>query len=167
MRFVCKKNNELTNEELEVLYDVYSQSIKEISIDEDDYSHVRTLNYKNTWINDIKNNNRLICAEYYDGSTLVGYILVSLNDEYNYIIDFQITRNYQGDGVTFKEMIKLLLPFTNTNKKYVGKILTYNSHARNSFKSIGALSKNGMYEVTYSKLVEYLYKDLVFDDKNH
>ena len=167
MRIVCKKNNELTREELEVLYDVYSRSIKEVSIDEDDYSQVRTLNYKNTWINDLKNNDRLLCALYYDESTFVGYILISLNEDLNYIIDFQITKNYQGDGITFKQMIKLVLPFTNTNKKYAGKIITYNSHARNSFKSIGALPRNGMYEVTYSKLIGYLYKDLVSNEKNH
>lgn len=164
MKIICKKNVELTDEELELFYDLYVSNLDENVRKE--YSVYSDEN-KKIWINNIKDNNQLFCAEYFEENEFVGYIMIVLYEKENYVQEFEIVKKFQGDGKSFKNMVKLILPFTNTKNVYTGLIYDYNHHAKKVFKSIGAVPDHNKYVVDYDRLVRFVDENKVLDDKMH
>lgn len=160
MKIIVKRNSELSRENLEVLFYLYSMNLNKTNVE--NKTHEKTSD-KDNWINTIKNNDNLKCFEFYNEKGFVGYILIEFMNDENYISEFQIMGEYQRDGRTFKEMIMLVLPYTNKEKKYSGRIMSNNNHAKAAFKSLGALVDNGKYVIKYDRLVKFLNQELKLD----
>ena len=152
MEIINKNNLSITNEELEKLYLIYYDNVSS-----DDIKYVN--NDKEEWINEIKSFSNTNYYLFYDNNYLIGYIIIYPKDDSNYIREFEIIKNYQNDGKTFIDMIRMTLPYTDTNKAYEGRILSYNDTAKMSFKRVGALVNNGMFVCTYDRLIKMLHTD--------
>ena len=152
MNIICKNNNDITREELNELYDIYLDNIPREAKVDDHYKFIMDEDYRNKWINEIINEPNLLCCKYYNEKELIGYIIIFLKEKENYIREFEIISKYQNDGTTFKEMVKLALPFTNIQNNYTGKILHYNIDAKSAFRSLGALPKDGKYFASYDTI---------------
>ncbi len=155
MNVVCKKNAEIRDEELSVLYDIsFSNN-----------SNQEKMISKEDWIDLTKKDNNLLCFEFFNEEEFVGYVLISMLENENFVSAFEIMKKYQSDGKTFKEMIRMLLPYTNTKNIYTGIIFNENHHAQIAFKSIGAIPDKNKYKVSYDRLNEFLDKNIVFSDE--
>lgn len=155
MEIINKNQQTITNEDLEKLYEIYysNTTIEESSFIASKKSH------KENWIKDIISNPKLLCSMFYDNNILIGYIIFSLEEKENYVREFEIIKEYQNDGKTFKEMIKKALPYTNINNLYTGRILSFNEDAKKTFKGIGTFLHQGKYVCPYNRLIKFLDMD--------
>ena len=155
MELINKNNSNITYEELERLYEIHFNNLTV----EENRVVTSNDNYKEQWINEIKNNPQLLCSMFFDNNVLIGYIIIFLNSDENYIRDFEIVKDYQSNGHTFKEMVKMVLPYTNKDKLYTGRILPFNEHAKSVFIRIGALINDGKYVCPYNRLIKVIDMD--------
>ena len=160
MQVVNKKTNLLSREETSDLFDVCYNNLPNTVLNSKNYSELSTSNYKEEWINEIINEENGICLIYSNGERFVGFVIIYLRESENFIREFQILKEFQDDGKTFYEMIKLALPFTDTSKIYTGIIYEENRSAIKSFKNLGVGIIKGKYQIKYDLLKKMLDKKL-------
>ena len=120
------------------------------------YAEFSTPEYKEEWINEISSKNNAVCLEFFEGVMFVGFIILYLEDNENFIREFQVTKDYQKNGKTFRKMIDLTIPYTNKEKLYTGVIFDENNEAQRTFKAFGANIVKGKYQITYDILMKVL-----------
>lgn len=157
MELICKKNTELTREEVEFLYKIYFNNISPIlKVFKRKNMVYGTEKHKEEWINDTLTDETLRCFEFFDNGKFVGFVLGKLKEDENYVREFHITDEYKSDGNTFKTMIKMMIPYSQPNKEFTGRIWRENEDAIVKFTSLGAKLINEKYRIPYDKLVEKL-----------
>ena len=156
INLVCKKNSELSMDEVIDLFNIYYKNILPYIDKYKKDKEYSTIEYKNNWINYVINRDNLLCFKYYDDNKLIGFIVLRLLEEETYISDFNIIEEYQDDGYTFKEMIKLAFPKCPVNKKITGRILAENHNARLTFSSLGAVLRNKKFVISYEQLRKWI-----------
>ncbi|MBO5376742.1 MAG: hypothetical protein J6A52_07840 [Bacilli bacterium] len=156
MNIFYKKNNELTDSEIEVLYQLYYENIAPYTKTYVNRKNLSTLQHKEEWMNAIKENNSLVSILCVDNSRLVGFILLSFLPEENYINEFHICRDYQNDGMTFKNLVKYCFQISQPNKDFCGRIWKENKEAKQLFLKLGATGENGKYRLKYNKALELI-----------
>lgn len=156
MNIFYKKNNELSDNEIEVLYRLYYENVEKYAKEYKNRENLITLKHKEQWMNAIKENNSLISILCVDNDRLVGFILLSLLPEENYINELHICRDYQNDGVTFKELMKACFNIAQPGKPFGGRIWKENHETKSLFLNIGAKGENGKYTLEYDKAVEFI-----------
>lgn len=156
MKVNSSKTSELTREQIGQLYDLCYSNLSPKMIKSNHYSELSTPEYKEKWIDEIKNKENAVYLEFFDDSNFVGFTIIYLNPDENFVREFQIIKEYQDDGKSFKEMVRLALPSTNKNNIYTGIIFDDNNGAKNAFRSLGVGMRGGKYQVTYDMLVKML-----------
>lgn len=158
MEIICKRNNELTYQELEILFQMYKYNNKSIIKNEENLKikNIEKKEFKDEWINNILKNNSLICIICLEQKYLIGFALLTLNQEENYINEFHILEQNQRDGKTFRAMAQGIFKVSQPNKDFTGRIWTENYNAQKVFKSMGALPVKEKYHLKYEKLKEWL-----------
>ena len=147
MKNVIKNNNSITRIELEELYFMYAENLFEGAEKKE----------MNPWIDEIIAEPNIMYSMYYSESgTLAGYIVLYLRENENYVREFEINKKFQNDGVTFKYMVKELIPHVEQDKKFTGRILPHNEEAKGVFKRFGAMVKDGVYEATPEMILKCL-----------
>ena len=147
MKNVIKTNKSITRVELEELYAMYAENLFEGAEKKE----------MNPWIDEIIAEPDILYSLFYSESEkLAGYIIIYLREKENYVREFEVNKEFQNDGVTFKYMIRETLPNTNTDNVFTGRILPHNDEAKGAFKRMGALGKEGIYEVTAERIMKSL-----------
>lgn len=158
MNIIYKKNNELLDSEIEVLYMLYYENIEKYAKMYKKRENLVSLRHKEDWIYDIQSNDSLVSILCVDNGRLVGFILLALLPEENYINEFHICRDYQNDGVTFKELMKACFNIAQPGKKFGGRIWKENHETKSLFLKLGAKGENGKYTLEYDKAQEIFNK---------
>lgn len=158
MNVFYKKNNELTDSEIEVLYQLYYENVEQYAKKYINRKNLSTLRHKEEWMTAIKENNSLISILCVDNGRLVGFLLFSLLPEENYINELHICRDYQNDGVTFKELMKACFNIAQPGKSFGGRIWKENYETKTLFLNLGAKGENGKYTLEYDKAQEIFNK---------
>ena len=146
MESIIKNNRTVTRLELEQLYFIYADNLIE-GVEKKEM---------NSWIDEIIQEPNIFYSMLYDNDKLAGYMIIYLREKENYIREFEIAKEYQNNGVTFKELIKETLPYTDSDKIYTGRILGHNEEAKGVFRRIGAIVVDGKYQVTYDRLMKMI-----------
>lgn len=159
MELICKNNNDITKQELEILFSMYLYNSNKIAQGKRHFNKANnSTEYKENWINGLLKNDKnkyLICVE---NGNLIGFTIVSLEEKENYINDFQIIESYQHDGRTFRFLVEALLNNSNPDNDFKGRIWSENDNAKIVFKSMGALIVDGKYQLSYKKAKEWFEK---------
>lgn len=158
MNVFYKKNNELKDSEIEVLYQLYYENVEQYAKKYINRKNLSTLRHKEEWMIAIKENNSLISILCVDNGRLVGFLLFSLLPEENYINELHICRDYQNDGVTFKELMKACFNIAQPGKSFGGRIWKENHETKTLFLNLGAKGENGKYTLEYDKAQEIFNK---------
>jgi len=153
MKVLHKKNNELNDGEIESLFALHLNSVISYS---NTYGNLKTSEYKDKWKRYVKETENLICTAAILNGYLIGFSLMVLDDDENYISDFYIDQKHQNDGQTFRFLIENTFKVANPNKIFSGRIWSENKDAQNTFLKIGATFKEGKYYATYEKIKEWV-----------
>lgn len=156
MECVVRKNSEITLEKAEELFQIFINNMSKYADMNSFFKGIKTEQYKDKWINDVLNNDKLSSYEYYENDNLVGYILIIFLDNENYIHEFEIDSKYQGDGKTFKEMVKNTIDLIDNNNDFSGDIWFINKKSRNVFKHIGASFVDDKYIASRDVLLRWI-----------
>ncbi len=159
MEIINKINNQVTEEDLYKLYDIYESNLPGYVKNDVIFKSIVGDEYKSKWVNEILNEPNKLVSTFYEGNTLVGYIIIFEKEEENYVREFEIIKEYQDDGKSFRGMISQILPYTNKDKLYTGRILQYNDSAKVAFFTVGAIHDKGKYVCPYDRLVAILEID--------
>jgi hypothetical protein len=159
MEIVNRKNEQITEDDLYKLYDIYENNLPGYVKTDVIFQSIVGDEYRSKWVNEIMEEPNKLVSMFYEGEALVGYIMIYEKEEENYIREFEIIKEYQDDGKTFRGMISLILPYTNKEKLYTGKILQYNDSAKVAFFTVGAIHNKGLYVCPYDRLVAMLEID--------
>ncbi len=154
MNDILKKTSEIDKNELGKLYDICYNNLSSKIINNPNYAEFSTSEYKDKWIDEISLKDNAFCLEFYEEMKLVGFIIFYLEENENFVRQFQIIKDYQGDGKTFRKMIELFLPHTNKENLYTGIIFDENNQAQKAFKSLGTNIVNGKYQVSYNIIMK-------------
>ena len=103
-------------------------------------------------------NDLLLCVECIENNYLIGFALLTLKEDENYINEFHIMKERQHDGFTFREMIKVIIQKSQAGKDFTGRIWTENYDAKKIFHSMGALPDGEKYRLSYDKAVKWANK---------
>lgn len=158
MEIICKKNDELTYQEVEVLFQMYEYNNKKI-ISNDQNEKIKNIEkneYKEKWIKTVLENNSLLCFICLEGEFLIGFAFLTLEKDENYINEFHIQEKNQHDGITFRSLANKIFEKAQPNKDFTGRIWKENYNAQKIFKSMGALQINEKYHLKYEKLKNWL-----------
>lgn len=158
MEIFCKKNNELTYHELEVLFQLYVYNNSQIRSNSIKIKNINTEEYKQNWIKSALENNSLFCVECVESNNLIGFAFVTLMKNENYINEMHIIEGRRQDGVTFRAMVNAILQNSQVGKDFTGIIWQENYDAKKIFKSMGALLIDGKYRLSYDKVQTWLNK---------
>lgn len=156
MKTILKTNKELSRKEAEILYDIFLDNMKTFAEQNKIYASILTEKYREKWISNTLENDINKIVLFYEGDSLIGYIVGEEQEKENFIRDFQIVKAYQKDGHTFKNMIIEGVKCFNLSKEFSGDIWMFNSHSREVFKHIGATFDDGKYRLSYEKLKNWL-----------
>lgn len=169
MEIFCKKNTNLTYQELEVLFQLYLYNNKKIfqnfkNITSMKLKNMETDNYKKEWIKSILENDKLLCIECVESNYLIAFALLEFNENENYIREMHIVDTHQKDGITFKKLVETIFNHAQVGKDFTGRIFEENYNAKKVFKSMGALLVNGKYQLSYQKTQEWMNKHVKEED---
>ena len=158
MEIICKKNNELTYQELEILFQMYEYNNNKIILNKEDtkIKNIQKEEYKEKWIRKVLENNSLLCFICVEKNYLIGFAFLTLEPEENYINEFHIFEKNQHDGITFRYLVNKIFEKAQPNKDFTGRIWKENYNAQKIFKSMGALQINEKYHLKYEKLKKWL-----------
>lgn len=161
MEIFCKKNTELSYQELEVLFQLYKYNNKttlhnNIKSVTDRIKKIETEEYKDKWIRAILDNNLLLCFECVESNNLIGFALLTLNENENYINEMHIIEQRQQDGITFRSLVNSIFQKAQVDKDFTGRIWRDNYNAKRIFKSMGAIPIEDKYRISYKKLEEWI-----------
>lgn len=156
MDILYKRNIDLSEDELEALYNLHYSNVEKFADEYKKYSFLRTQEYKNKWINDVKKNNDLICVACVVNGFLIGFLLLILKKEENYIREFHIAKNYQKDGKTFRMIVEKTFQISQVNKDFTGRIWSDNNEAKRIFRSMGAFLSDGKYVASYDNVRRWI-----------
>jgi hypothetical protein len=156
MEILYKRNTDLTDGELDALFALHYSTIDEYSKKN---RKIVASTYKEKWTKYIKENNKLVCTIAVSNGYLIGFLLLSLEENENYISDFYIANEYQNDGNTFKFLVENAFKIAKPNKMFTGRIWMENTNAKNTFLNMGAILKNGIYSAPYEKIKEWIEKN--------
>ena len=146
MENIIRNSKTITRLELERLYSIYADNFPD---DKQEMNH---------WIDEIITEPDVLYSMFYDNDKLAGYIIIYLRETENYIREFEIAKEYQNNGTTFKDMIKETIHYTNTDNMFTGIILPNNEEAKGVFRRIGAIAVDGKYSVPADRLIKLLDK---------
>ena len=125
MENIIRNSKTITRLELERLYSIYADNFPDNKQE------------MNPWIDEIITEPDILYSMFYDNDKLAGYIIIYLRETENYIREFEIAKEYQNNGTTFKDMIKETIHYTNTD---------------------GAIAVDGKYSVPADRLIKLLDK---------
>jgi len=152
MKIIVKNSVELSEHDFEKLYNVFKDNMTDISDGVTDFSD----KYKRKWIDNLLNNNKLVCL-YYDGNDLLGYIFLHITDTENHVSEFQIVKKYQHLNNNFREMIKLAIPYLNQDLPCTFTIWKSNIKMMSIVRMMGAnINNNGKFEISVSDVNKWL-----------
>lgn len=158
MDILYKKNTELSDGELEAIYSLHYSNVESYATRYNKFKNISSPEYKQKWTNYVRENNNLICIAVVNDGYLIGFTLLILEENENYISDFYIAKEYQHDGQTFRALIENTFKIARPNTNFTGRIWNENTEAKTVFQSLGARIKDGKYVVSYSKIKEWIEK---------
>lgn len=157
MKYNIKSNKELTKDYLEELYKIFEENMKVVSKGTI-YETTFTNDYKNYWIDNILSNDNLKVISFYDNNVFIGYLIVIEEDDI-FIHEFQLIKEYQGDGKSFRYVVKTVLDLYNNGKIFHGRIWKSNLKAMIVFRTMGAIiNEKDEFELTYSQAKDWYEK---------
>ena len=159
MEIVNKNNISISNDDIKNMFEIYYGNLPETKKNNMQIT-------KEEMAKELVQSNNLLCSMFYDNGKLIGYIIMYLREDENFIREFEIVKEYQHDGKTFINMIKMALPYTDIRKKYTGIIYNDNYNAKMAFKRVGALIKDKKYVCTYDNLIKCLNVESDFFKKD-
>ena len=156
MNVVVKKNNELSIDELNFLYDIVFNDSKDIL--KDSNRAILTPEYKDVWIKETIDDDNLKCIVIGENGLFYGFAFLTIKDseKENYLREVHIIKERQNDGITFKTLIKCIFENSTPGYKFKGKIFSSNKDAQETFKKLGAFNIKGYYQVKYDKIQKFL-----------
>lgn len=158
MNCIINRSSELTSENVEELFSLFLRNMGQFAKKNKFFESIKTEFYKEKWINDILNEERLLSFRFYDNEILAGYILIIIKENENFVHEFQIDESYQGDGKTFKEMILVTVSNIPNQNDYTGNIWFVNEKSRNVFKHLGAKFIDDQYKIEREILNKWIKK---------
>ncbi len=159
MRVECKKNNEVDTSKLNELYSIFEKNMKIVS-EGTIYETTFTDDYKEKWIEDIKNNESMsILLFYNDINKIVGYLIIEDKDV-NYVREFQIVEENRNEDLIL-DMAESLITYFNNGKDFVGRVWRDDLREQLLFVQMGAVNnKKGELVLTNDKLKNWFDKKI-------
>ena len=159
MRVECKKNNEVDTSKLNELYSIFETNMKIVS-EGTIYETIFTDDYKEKWIEDIKNNESMsILLFYNDINKIVGYLIIEDKDV-NYVREFQIVEENRNEDLIL-DMAESLITYFNNGKDFVGRVWRDDLRGQLLFVQMGAVNnKKGELVLTNDKLKNWFDKKI-------
>ena len=143
------------------MYEIISNNMKDI-IDTGNSDDENYMNWKNSMYEELtKSNKKWVGA--FENKKLIGYFLYKINSDFLNIDEIQIVKEHQGDGYTFKNLLKTILNEKIAKTEF--KITTYvnksNEKSNAIVKKLGftilEVKERGIkYVISYNKLLEKL-----------
>lgn len=155
MQMIVRKTKEKRREEIEKLFDIFLENMKEFATNAW-YASILTPEYRENWINEVINDDNIIVFIYSVDSNIMAFICIKVSEKENFVKDFQIVGSYQHDGQTFKNMIVDAIKHLDLSKEFTGEIWMLNNHSRDVFKHLGAKFEDGKFRLSSLGLANWL-----------
>ena len=158
MNITCKKSDEYTYEEYKGLFQIFKDNMKEIAEKSALTKRMVTDEFQDEWINLYKDKPNIKLLLFHENEKIISYIIVEEKEKDNYIHEFQISKEYQKDGHTFKKMIIEGIKFIDPTKDFTGNIWINNRHSNEVFKHLGVKFDGKDFRMSGKMLMEWITK---------
>jgi len=144
--------NKLSDKEIEDIYGLLYYNMSKL------YDSPLKESYKKEWIETNSNADNILFLLFYNKDHFVGFIQCQVSDIENHIQEVQVAEEVQGDGSTFRAMIKSFVASgeINRNVPISGEIWVRNRKSRSVFMHMGAKNRDGRYSITYEDLCSWI-----------
>ena len=159
MKCIEKTSKELSLDEMNRLFDLFIANMDEFIKTNSLYKGTDKPEFRNDWIKDIlEDENGRVYQYYSDDDKFVGFIVASIRENENFIKEFHIEPEFQGNGKTFYEMTARVVLTIHNNNDFTGFIWGNNQHSRDVFRHLGAKFDGDVFRVSRDVLMNYFKK---------